>query len=97
MNAINVLVLTEVLEFVVPFGYLACFAANYFGPNAEILGHVKNDYWQFQTVEDINAAIANLLIFVFIDLLSLFISAIILWLKYRLNLAKVFFSWEPAL
>ena len=89
MDAINDLVLTEVLEFVVPIGYLVGFVAMYYGPNAETLGNVKNSYWQNQGVEDINAAISNLLILVFIDLLSLIISALILWLKYRINLAKV--------
>ena len=87
MNAINILVLTEVMEFLVPFGYLACFVANYYGPNAEILGNVKNSYWQYQAVEDIYAAITNLLMFVFIDLLSFIISAVIL--HHRINLAKV--------
>ena len=89
MNEINVLVLTEVLEFVCPIAYLACFVACYYGPNAEILGNVKNGYWQYQGVEDIDAAITNLYILIFIDLLSLIIPAVVLWLKYQINLTKV--------
>ena len=81
--------MTEVIETVMPFGYLACFVTNYYGPNSEILGNIRNSYWQNQGVEDVNAAISNLLILVFVDTLSLIISAIILWQKYRLNLVKV--------
>ena len=81
--------MTEVLEFFMPLGYLACFLANYYGPNSDNLGNIKNSYWQYQGVEDINAAISNLSILVFVDFLSLIISGMILWLIYRLNLAKV--------
>ena len=37
-EALQVLVLNETLEFMVPMMFMLCFVAAYFGPNAEIIG-----------------------------------------------------------
>ena len=89
MDTVNVLVMTEVLEFVIPLGYLACFLATYYGQNAEILGNIRNSYWQNQGVEDINNTIENVLLLAFIDVVSLLVSATILWFKFQINLINV--------
>ena len=46
-EALKVLVLAETLEFIMPLGYMSCFIVAYFGPNANVLGNVKNGYWQY--------------------------------------------------
>ena len=46
-DVLKVLVLCETLEVVMPLGYLACFVAAFYGPNARVLGNVKNGYWQY--------------------------------------------------
>ena len=46
-EALKILVLCETLEFIMPLGYMACFVVAYYGPNADVLGNVKNDYWQY--------------------------------------------------
>ena len=47
-KSVQILVLSECLEIVIPLAYLLCFVIAYYGPNAEILGNIKNDYWQYQ-------------------------------------------------
>ena len=59
-NEIFALILGESLEIIIPIAYLICFVIAYFGPNAEILGNVRNDYWQFKSVDDIVIPIQNL-------------------------------------
>ena len=44
---IQILVIVESLEFLIPLTYLFCFIPAYLGPNSEILGNVKNSYWQY--------------------------------------------------
>ena len=47
-TSVQILVLSECLEIVIPLAYLLCFVIAYYGPNADILGNIKNDYWQYQ-------------------------------------------------
>ena len=48
MKSVQILVLAESLEIVIPLAYLLCFVIAYYGPNADILGNIKNGYWQYQ-------------------------------------------------
>ena len=48
MKSVQILVLAESLEIVIPLAYLLCFIIAYHGPNADILGNIKNSYWQYQ-------------------------------------------------
>lgn len=48
MKSVQILVLAESLEIIIPLAYLLCFIIAYHGPNAEILGNIKNSYWQYQ-------------------------------------------------
>ena len=47
-KSVQILVLSECLEIVIPLAYLLCFVIAYHGPNADILGNIKNGYWQYQ-------------------------------------------------
>ena len=49
-KSVQMLVLSESLEIVIPLSYLLCFVAAYYGPNADILGNIKNGYWQYQDI-----------------------------------------------
>ena len=86
----QLLVLAEILEIVIPLAYLACYVLAYYGPNADILGNVKNDYWQFQKVDDIMIPINNLLFLVIVDTISFIVVLIFLFLTCKINLLQVF-------
>ena len=49
-KSVQILVLAESLEIVIPLAYLVCFVIAYYGPNADILGNIKNGYWQYQEI-----------------------------------------------
>ena len=69
----------QVLEIVVPLGYLLCFLAAYFGPNAAILGNIGSSRWQYSKVEDIWASTSSLVLLVSIDTATFLISALLLY------------------
>ena len=52
-NELTFLALTEIVEVLVPILYLSTFLIAYHGPNACILGGIKNSYWNFDAVEDL--------------------------------------------
>lgn len=84
------LVINEIVEFMVPPAYLATFVIAFYGPNAELIGNVRNGYWQFTQTSDIDHTIRFVVILFCIDLCSLLISAIFLWIFCRINLYRAF-------
>ena len=56
-DKIRDLVLSELIEVLVPLAYFSTFIIAYFGPNATILGGIRNDYWDYQKVEDVGKII----------------------------------------
>ena len=66
-NALKCLAVKEFLEILVPATNCLSFMAAYFGPNAEIIGKVKNSYWIFVEVQSLWKKLSNLAIFLVID------------------------------
>ena len=87
---VQILVIVESLEFLIPLTYLFCFIAAYHGPNSETLGNVKNSYGQYRSVDDLWGAINSLLLLVVVDFLALFSTGIVLFLSSSINLLHVF-------
>ena len=73
------LTLTERIETLVPLTYILCYAIAYYGPNAEILGNIQNDYWQYESIDDIWKVVQNVLVMFVVDGCSAVIVGIILW------------------
>ena len=86
---VQILALAEFLEIIIPLGYLCSFVAAYYGPNADILGNVRNSYWQYQEVTDVWIACCNLFLLLFIDSLSFVVSFMMLYFVSKINLIKV--------
>lgn len=84
------LIISEIVEFVVPLSYLLCFSVAYFGPNANLLGNVGNSYWQYNAVEDVAHTIGNIFMFFMIDMCSLVVCSCLLWIFCRINLYRVY-------
>ena len=83
------LTLTERIETLVPLTYMICYAIAYYGPNAEILGSVKLDLWQFKPVLDIGNYLKNVFILFVFDFMSLVINGIILQTTCNINIFKI--------
>jgi len=75
----------ETVEFLVPLVYTITFLIAYYGPNATIIGNIRNSYWQYSEVEDVGHFVAELIKMFFVDLASLVISGIIFWKVASLN------------
>ena len=87
---VQLLVIGESLEIVIPLAYLLCFTAAYYGPNSNILGNVKNGYWQFSAVNNLWGPTKNLLILVTVDSISFTLVTIFLYCAVNINLFNVF-------
>ena len=77
---LQILALNEKVVYIVPLAYCICFLFAYYGPNATIIGNVKNTSWHFGMVENISVPLYMMLALFAIDLIS-----ILLWtflLKY---------------
>ena len=90
VSSVQNLVIGESLEIIIPIAYLMCFILAFNGPNADALGNVKNGYWQYVSVDDVEGAINNLLFLVFCDCVSLILAAIFLFFASNINLFHVY-------
>ena len=79
------LVLNETVEFVVPMLFIITFSITFYGPNATIIGNVRNDYWQYQKVNDIKQYLTGAFKMTLIDALSGVISMILLRIFCNVN------------
>ena len=84
------LVINEMVEFMVPLAYLACLLACFFGPNAKLIGNVRNGYWQYNPIVDLDHTVKYVLTFFFVDFGSLVVSSVLLWTVCRINLYRVY-------
>ena len=89
-SELMLLVLGETLEIIIPLAYMVCFIVAYVGPNAEVLGNVKNGYWQYKAVDDPISPLQNLLLLVSVDSVMLVGISIILYCFYNVNLFYVY-------
>ena len=88
--SVQVLVVGEVLEIILPLAYLLCFLAAYHGPNAALLGNIKNGFWKNEAVDKAWGPTKNLLFLVRFDCLSLTLTVSFLLYFCNINLGHVF-------
>ena len=84
------LTISEMVEVMVPFCYLLCFISAYYGPNANLIGDVGNNYWQYSKVDDVQHTIQYICVFLAIDISSLVICGYILWVVCGINVFKAY-------
>ena len=82
--------LKEFLELLIPCVYCASFLIAYYGPNAEILGNVKNDYWQFERVDNVFEKLKAVGIFFGFDVVRAILCGLILWFLCKINVCKTY-------
>ena len=88
IDLIQELTIVEMVELIVPPVYLLCFSTAYFGPNASFIGNIKNSYWQYIGVEDVDYAVKIVCLFFSIDLISGIGCYFIIWCICRINLFR---------
>ena len=63
------LVISEMVEVVIPLTYLLTFIVAYYGPNTELIGNVRNGYWQYTKTDDVGHTIEYVFMFFLVDVL----------------------------
>ena len=91
-KAILNLVLDELCEGLIPMAYAISFAMAYYGPNAELIGNVKNGYWQYKIDEDISHTFLVMFGIFLMSIVFLALNSSILWMYCKVNLLKKFCS-----
>ena len=91
-KAILKLLLAELCEGLVPMAYAICFAMAYYGPNAELLGNVRNGYWQNKIVEDVSWTFQVMFWLFLMDIVCLAMNSIFLWMFCKVNFFEEFNS-----
>ena len=87
--AVQDLVLAEVTEITIPMLFTICFMLAYFGPNAEVLGNIKNSYFHYSAVVDIWASFRMLLIIMAIDASLLIVNFSTIYKFAKVNIFNV--------
>ena len=86
-KAILKLVLAELCEGLVPLAYALSFAMAYYGPNAELLGNVRNGSWAYK-MKYITWTFQVMIGLFSIDILCLVLNGSIIWIYCNMNLFK---------
>ena len=73
------ILLSEIMEFIVPLVYMATFTMAFYGPNSHVLGSVGNNYWHYQKMMDLQSLMISAVEFLAIDLIGCLITTILLW------------------
>ena len=90
IDLIQALVLNELLEFIIPLGFLAVQAMAYYGPNAGIMLDVGAEIWTGGKIDNIWDASNAILWFFCLDFISVIVTGTILWVFGKINLFKAF-------
>ena len=96
------LVTKEALEIMLPVLYCIIFTLSYYGPNAEILGNVKAERWQYNRVDDIKTPLTKLGLFLLFDIIRITAAAGFLWISCKIDIFYEFcrlmgYYWKPIL
>ena len=89
-KAILNLVLAELCEGLVPLAYAISFIMAYYGANAELIGNVRNGYWQYKAVDDASWTLIMMFWLFAVDSVCLLLNSIIIWTCTKINIFKEF-------
>ena len=75
---------------VVSLAYLASLVVIFHGPNAEVMGNIKNSYFDFAAINDLESTVRSILLIVGIETATSLATIAILRFKCKINPALVF-------
>ena len=90
VKAVLSLIFTEVIEFTIPAGYTIVMLMAYFGPNAEIIGNIKNSQWQYSAINDLDETLFWINMMFLVDFASVVICGIVLRIFCKMNILKMY-------
>ena len=84
-ETLSELLLNELTEFITPVSFILAFSVAYYGPNAIIIGGIKNELWHYKRVEDILKYLNGSFQMILLDSISAIISFILLRIFCNIN------------
>ena len=85
------LVMKETFELLLPIIYSLAFTITYYGPNAEIMGNIKGEFWHYNNkVDDIMIPLSKIGLFIILDLLRVIFITFALWKWCNISLFSKF-------
>jgi hypothetical protein len=94
VNYTLTLSVNESVEVAMPIAYALCLLLAYYGPNAEILGNIKNSDWQYAAIEDIVSTYKWTGILFTVDIASGVLSLIVLWWCCKINIVRMYLQLQ---
>ena len=73
------MVVVGIVMIVMTIAYVLCLLMAYYGPNGSILGNIRNEYWSFKGIHNLEKLLAGIFKMFAIDVISLATGAILLW------------------
>ena len=83
------LVLSELLEGLIPILHGICIAMQYHGPNANLFSNIGSTYWG-NKVEDLSLVYKPMMILFTFDTMSVITTSLLLWMAIGVNMIKEF-------
>ena len=89
---IDEMIISETVEALVPLAYAANFAIAYYGPNSEMIGNVRAEYWAFKEVENVQQLYNAMLLMFIVDVGCIMATGILLRLFGKTNIVQKFLN-----
>ena len=89
-SLITTLMLNETVDFFTTIAYASAISIAYHGPNAGIIGNIKNDYWQYHAIDSLPNVLTGLSYSMLIDVSCGAITLLTLWICCGINGLRFF-------
>ena len=90
VKALLNLIINEAVEFMVPISYVITLLMAYYGPNGEILGNIKNSFWQYRAIDNLGDTLKWIAIMFSVDFASLIVSYLLLQYFCKINIFRIY-------
>ena len=92
--SIQTLIINETVEFMMPIAYGISITMGYYGPSAQVLGNIKNSYWHYSAINNMETTIQWLSILFLVDFTSVILSVLLLIIVCKINPVKIYFQLQ---
>ena len=82
------MVVVGIVMIVMTIAYVLSVLMAYYGPNGEIIGNIRNEYWSFKGIHNIEKLLAGIFKMFAIDLIGLITGGILLWKLSSIDFVK---------
>ena len=97
VKAVLALIINESVEILMPVAYVVTLLMAYYGPNAEILGNIKNSEWQYMAIEDIGSSMKWMGLLFSVDIVSAVICIGLIYCFCKINILKMYLQIQNQL